>query len=83
VRETTASISSVTATGEIVDGRLTMEARDSEASLSVRVPEHTPLSELDPVGELVVHGEDFEADVELTEAARAELVAALTEGDDD
>lgn len=83
MRKTVATISSVTATDEIADGRLTMEARDDEASIAVRVPEQTPLSESEPVAELVVHGEDFEADVELTAAAREKLVTTLMEGDDD
>lgn len=82
MRKTVATIFSVTATDEIADGRLTMEARDDEASLAVRVPEHEPLSESEPVATLAIHGDGFDADVGLTTADVEELVAAL-DGDHD
>jgi hypothetical protein len=82
VRETVTSISPVATTLEIVDGCLTMEASDDEASLAVRKSEHTPLAESQPVAMLAIHGDGVEADVVLTSADVEELVAAL-DGDHD
>lgn len=80
--ENVATISDTRSTTEVVDGRITIAAETDNATLYVRVPEHDPLSEIQPVAQLEIVGDDFETDLELTGDDVADLVEALA-GDGD
>jgi len=82
MRETAAKIEEVSCAVGVEDDRVTMAAQGDEATLRVKVPESRPLSEHEPVAELVLDGDGFGSNIELTGDARETLVAALTEGDD-
>jgi len=83
MRETAARVEAVSCAVGVEDGRVTMATESSEATLRVKVPENQPLSEHEPVAKFALDGDGFGADIELTADDREELVAALTEGDDD
>jgi hypothetical protein len=78
------SAGEVSATAEIVDGKLTVE--DSAATdLRVSVPEHTPLSAAEPHATLFVATEGFRLEVTLDAESLDGLVDALAhaQGGDD
>lgn len=66
-----------TGSGEITAGRVTMRGRAPDAALQVRASDHEPLGEHEPVCELVLTGENLEADIGLTATGLDTLVDAF------